>query len=63
MAQSAGWTVGRRPICLPAASYFAGQLIASFIWPPLSDKFGRKKMLLLGQIGLTVPDNTVVPQR
>ncbi len=40
---------------LLAASYFAGQFIASFIWPPLSDKLGRKKLLLLGQLGLTVP--------
>ena len=40
---------------LLAASYFAGQFVASFIWPPLSDKLGRKKLLLLGQLGLTVP--------
>ena len=38
-----------------AASYFAGQFMASFIWPPMSDSLGRKKMLLLGQVGLTVP--------
>jgi MFS family permease len=38
-----------------AASYFAGLFIASFIWPPLSDTLGRKKMLLLGMFGLTVP--------
>jgi MFS family permease len=40
---------------LLAASYFAGQFVASFIWPPLSDMLGRKKMLLLGQLGLTIP--------
>ena len=38
-----------------AASYFAGQFLASFIWPPLSDKIGRKKVLLLGQLGLALP--------
>ena len=32
---------------LLATSYFAGQFVASFIWPPLSDKLGRKKLLLL----------------
>ena len=38
-----------------AASYFAGQFLASFIWPPLSDNIGRKKVLLLGQLGLALP--------
>lgn len=38
-----------------AASYHLGQFIASFIWPPLSDSLGRKKMLILGQVGLLVP--------
>eukprot|EP01052_Picozoa_sp_SAG31_P027383 SAG31_NODE_2561_length_5481_cov_2.689335_2_plen_147_part_00 len=38
-----------------AASYSAGQFLASFIWPPLSDSLGRKKMLILGQFGLLLP--------
>ena len=38
-----------------ASSYFWGQLVASFIWPPLSDKIGRKKSLIWGQLALTIP--------
>lgn len=38
-----------------ASSYFWGQFIASFIWPPLSDRIGRKKSLIWGQLALTLP--------
>ena len=49
-AQDTGLYVG-----ILASSYHLGQFIASFIWPPLSDSLGRKKMLILGQVGLLVP--------
>jgi MFS family permease len=38
-----------------ASAYFWGQFVASFIWPPLSDKIGRKKSLIWGQFALTIP--------
>lgn len=38
-----------------ASAYFWGQFIASFIWPPLSDRIGRKKSLIWGQLALTLP--------
>ena len=38
-----------------ASAYFWGQFLASFIWPPLSDKIGRKKSLIWGQFALTIP--------
>jgi hypothetical protein len=42
---SGAWPRGRQ----------AGQLAAAFIWPPLSDRIGRKKLLVLGQLGLSLP--------
>jgi MFS family permease len=38
-----------------ASAYFWGQFVASFIWPPLSDRIGRKKSLIWGQLALTLP--------
>ena len=35
---------------LMASSFFAGQIVASLIWPPLSDHIGRRKALLVGQL-------------
>lgn len=49
-AEDSGMYVG-----ILASSYFWGQFIASFIWPPLSDRIGRKKSLIWGQLALTLP--------
>ena len=37
------------------SAYMLGSFLASFVWPPLSDKIGRKKVLVLGQLGLSLP--------
>jgi MFS family permease len=50
VAKDSGFYVG-----ILASSYFWGQFVASFIWPPLSDKIGRKKSLVWGQLALTIP--------
>ncbi len=39
---------------LMASSFFGGQIVASLIWPPLSDRIGRRKCLLFGQLTLTL---------
>jgi MFS family permease len=39
---------------LMASSFFGGQIFASLIWPPLSDRIGRRKCLLFGQGTLTL---------
>lgn len=42
----AGWYVG-----FLGASYYAGQAASSFAWGVLSDRFGRRPILLLGSFG------------
>ena len=40
---------------IAVSAYQSGAFLASFVWPPLSDRIGRKKVLVLGQLGLSLP--------
>ena len=39
---------------LLASSYFVGQLLTAFFWGYLSDKYGRRPILLSGLLGSTI---------